>query len=127
MGHDVDHALFHQRAETDRGPAVIRENQEGAAVGYDPAVQRQAVHGRGHAVLADPVMDVRAGVITGLDHTLAVLGACVVGACQVGRAADELRHDRGQRLDYLLGGNPRCDLLPGLAGRFLEGVEGLLE
>ena len=65
VGHHVDHADAHQRGQTDRRAAVVGEDQEGAAVGDDAAVQRHAVHRRGHAVLAHAVMDVAAGVVVG--------------------------------------------------------------
>ena len=59
--HHMDDALAHQRGEPDRRPAVIGEDQEGAGIRNDAAVQRHAVHGRGHAVLAHAVMDEAAG------------------------------------------------------------------
>ena len=55
--HDMDDALAHQRGQPDRRPAIIGEHQEGAGIGDDAAMQRHAVHGRGHAVLAHAVMD----------------------------------------------------------------------
>jgi hypothetical protein len=58
-------------------------------------VQRHAVHGRRHAVLAHAVMDEAAGIVGGGEHRHA-LGAGVVGAGEVGGAADHLRHRRGQ-------------------------------
>ena len=59
--HDVDHALTHQRREPDRRAAIVGEDEEGAAIGHDAAMQGEAVHRRGHAVLAHAVMDVVAG------------------------------------------------------------------
>jgi hypothetical protein len=63
MREDVDHALLHQGGHADRVAAVVAEGQEGAAVGNQPAVQRHAVHQRGHAELAHTVAQVvaRAG------------------------------------------------------------------
>ena len=55
-----------QRAEADRRPAVVGKDQEGAAIGQDAAMLRHAVHRRGHAELADPVIDVAAAVIFGV-------------------------------------------------------------
>ena len=52
---DVDHALLHQRGHADRVAAVVAEGQEGAAVGDETAVQRDAVHDRRHAELAHAV------------------------------------------------------------------------
>ena len=62
-----------------------------------PPMQRHAVHRRGHAVLADAVMDEAAGVV-GRRHRLHRLGAGVVGAGEVGRAADHFRHRRDEAL-----------------------------
>ena len=58
-------------------------------------MQRHAVHGRRHAVLAHAVMDEAAGIIGGGEHRHA-LRPGVVGAGEVGRAADHFRHRRGQ-------------------------------
>ena len=59
----VDHALVHQRAETDGRARIIREHQESARIRDDAAMQRHAVHRRGHAMLADAVIDIAAGII----------------------------------------------------------------
>ena len=59
--HHMDDALAHQRGEPDRRPAIVGEHQERAGVGNDAAVQRHAVHGGRHAVLAHAVMDEAAG------------------------------------------------------------------
>jgi len=77
MGHDVDDLGLLQRRQADGGPAIIGEDQEGAAVGDHPPVQRHAVHRRRHAELADSVIDVAAGVIVGGQRLLA-LGPGVV-------------------------------------------------
>ena len=92
----VDDALAHQRGEPDRRAAVIGEHQERAGIGDDAAMQRHAVHRGGHAVLADAVVDEAAGEIGGR-HRLHRLGARVVGAGEIGRAADHFRHRRHQR------------------------------
>ena len=85
----MDDALAHQRRKPDRRPAVVREHQERAGVGDDAAVQRHAVHGRRHAVLAHAVVDEAAGEVGGRDR-LHRLGLGVVRAGEVGRAADHL-------------------------------------
>ena len=98
MGHDVDHLAL-QRAEADRRPAVVGKDQEGAAIRQDAAMLRHAVHRRGHAELADPVVDVAAAVVSGVERLLR-LGLGVVGPGEVGRAADRCRNrvvDRLQR------------------------------
>src|SRR5205823_7021183 len=78
---------------------IVGEHQEGGAVRGESAVQEDAVQGRGHAVLADAVMD---------EAALWRLGAkggrrlrlVVVGAGEVGRARQKLhRHRGGNDLD----------------------------
>ena len=68
VGHHMDDALAHQRGEPDRGPAIIGEHQKRAGIGNDAAVQRHAVHGRRHAVLAHAVMDEAAGIVRGAER-----------------------------------------------------------
>ncbi len=122
MGHHVDHPLAHQRRQADRGARVVGEDQEGAAIGDHPAMQRQAVHGRGHAVLADAVIDVAALAVVGVEGA-EVGGQRVVRAREVGRAADGL----GQRLvdhaQHHLGGFAGRHLGRLLGGLLLEGAD----
>ena len=101
VGADDDHPLLHERGEADRGPAVVGEDEEGAAVGDDAAVQRHPVHRRHHAVLADAVADVAPGVVAGV-HVLGGLGVGVVRVGEVGRAADHRGHGLGQHLERRL-------------------------
>ena len=108
--HHVDHALAHQRGEPDRRAAVVGEHQERAGVGDDAAMQRHAVHRRRHAVLADAVMDEGAGIV-GSRHRLHGLGARVVRAGEVGRAADHFRHRRGEHAERVFGCRARRDVL----------------
>ena len=99
VGHHVDDLRLLQRGQADRRPRIVGEDQEGAAVGDDATVQRHAVHRRGHAELADAVIDVAAAVIVGRKR-LQRLGFRVVRAGQVGRSADGRRDggiDRFQR------------------------------
>ena len=65
MGHDIDDPHAHQRRQPDRAARVVGENQERAAIGDQAAVQREAVHRRRHAVLADAPVDVAAGEVAG--------------------------------------------------------------
>ena len=67
VGHDENRPDLHEGREADGRAAVIREAQEGAAIGDQAAVQRDAVHGSGHAVLAHAVMHVSAVVFARLD------------------------------------------------------------
>ena len=107
--HHVDDALAHERREADRGPAVVGEDQERAAVGHDAAVQRHAVHGRRHGVLAHAVVDVVAAEVAGRDGGV-VLGARAVGAGEIGRAADQAGQRRDELLQHLLRGDAGGDL-----------------
>ncbi len=109
VGHDVDHPLPHQRREADRRAAIVGEDQEGAAIRHDPAVQREPIHGRRHAVLAHAVMDVVAGEVAGLDDAM-LFGQGANGAGEVGGAADETRDERQELLQHLLRGLPRRKL-----------------
>ncbi len=110
MGHDEDHALAHQRGKPDRRAAIVGEDEEAAAIGDEPAVQSDAVHRRRHAMLAHAIMDVAPGIVGRRDQRH-LPGLGVVGAGEVGGAPDELRHERGERFQHLLGG---------LAGRKLR-------
>ena len=100
---DVDDALLHQRGHADRVAAVVAEGEEGAAVRDQAAVQRDAVHDRGHAELAHAVVDVAAAPAFGVRRDAPSAskrsgGVCAgvgeVRAGQVGAAAEQL----GQRL-----------------------------
>ncbi len=89
MRHDIDHAGLLQRGQADRGAAIVGEHQEGAAIGDHPAMQRHAVHRRGHAEFADAVIDIASAAVVGGERTdTACLG--VVGLGQVGAAADRI-------------------------------------
>ena len=52
----------HQRRQAQRGAQVVGEDQEGAGIGDDAAMQRHAVHGGRHAMLAHAPVDEAAGV-----------------------------------------------------------------
>jgi hypothetical protein len=87
MRHDVDDTGLLERGKADGGAAIIGEDQEGAAIRDDAAMQRHAVHRRRHAELADAVIDVAAGIIVAGERLLR-LGLGVVGAGEIGRAAE---------------------------------------
>ena len=63
VGHDEERADAHQRGQPHRRPRIVGEAEEGAAIGDQPAMQRDAVERGGHAVLADAVMNVAAGIV----------------------------------------------------------------
>ena len=68
-----------------------------------------AVHRRPHPVLTHPEADVAAGEVSRLDVAL-VLGLGVVGRGQIGRAADQFRDRRHQRIEHIARGLPRREL-----------------
>ena len=72
-------------------------------------MQRHAVHGRGHAVLAHAVMHVVAGEVAGLDDGVQ-LGERAVRAGEIGGAADQPGNDRHELLQHLLRGLARGEL-----------------
>ena len=108
--HHMDDALAHQRGEPDRRPAIIGKHQEGARIGNDAAMQRHAVHGRRHAVLAHAVVNEAAGIVGGVQR-LHRLGARVVGAGEIGGTADHFRQRRRQGFERKFGSGARRDVL----------------
>ena len=110
MRHHEDGADVHHRREADGRAAVVREAQEGAAVGDQAAMQGDAVHRRRHAVLPHAVMHVGAVVLARPDLDLA-LGLRVVRRRQVGRAAQHLRDGVEQVVEHGAAGLPGRQLL----------------
>ena len=53
----------HEGCQAHRRAGIVGEAQEGAGIGDDAAMQRHAVHGCGHRMFADAVIDVAAGRI----------------------------------------------------------------
>uniref|UniRef100_A0A0N5A0Q4 Transcriptional regulator n=1 Tax=Parastrongyloides trichosuri TaxID=131310 RepID=A0A0N5A0Q4_PARTI len=129
MRQDVDRAHAHQRAQTDRRAAVVREHHEGPAVRDQAAVQGHAVHGGGHAELAHAVVQIAPGVVRRV-HDLRVLDEGVVRASQVRRAADQFGDGGEHRLQRLARGLARGhrgligDQLLQLGVQRLEGAGG---
>ena len=82
--HHVDDALTHQRAEADGGAGIVREDEEGAGIGHDAAMQRHAVHRGSHRMLADAPVDVAAAISIRRERRLRRRGARVVGAGEIG-------------------------------------------
>ena len=93
--HHEDRADLHHRRQADGRAAIVREAQERAAIGDQPAMQRDAVHRRRHAVLAHAVMHIGAVVFAGPDLDPA-LGLGVVRRRQIGRTAQQLRDGRNR-------------------------------
>ena len=100
----------HQSGETDRGPHVVAEDEEGRGIGLEPAVDRHPVGDASHGVLPDPKWDVPRRPITlrvaafGVDHGLG-------RGDQIGRAADEPGDLLGDLREQLARRRPRGHLL----------------
>ena len=111
---DVDDADAHQRGHADGVAAVVGEGQEGAAVGHEAAVQRDAVHHRGHAELAHAVVDVAPAVgraVVADAQRRRARGVGQVRAREVGRAAEHFRQRFGEGFERDLAGLARGDVL----------------
>ena len=65
MGQNPDDALAHQRSQAYGVLGVVGEDQKGAGVGNEAAVQRKAVHHGAHAEFAHPVEEVAAFAAAG--------------------------------------------------------------
>ena len=63
MREDIDRPQTHQRAKADRRARIIGEDEEGAAIGNEAAMQRDAVERRRHAEFADAEMNIAAGKV----------------------------------------------------------------
>ena len=60
MRHNIRNAGFLKRRQTNGSAAIIREDQERSAIRNNATMQRHAVHGRRHRMLAHAVMDIAA-------------------------------------------------------------------
>ena len=88
MRHYEYRADPHHRRQADCGSAIVGEAHERASVGDQTAMQRKAVHRRGHAMLAHAVVDIGTCVFAGCDLDLpSRLG--VVRGRKVRRAAQQ--------------------------------------
>ena len=110
MRHHINDALAHQCGQADRRTTIIGEDKECAAIGNGPAMKRDTVHRRCHAMLANTVMNIASGgTVTAIGILAADTG--VVRSGQVGRTADHRRAGRQDGLDGLLAGNTGGKLL----------------
>ena len=126
MRHHIDDALAHQGGQADRRAAVIGEDKEGAAIGNGPAMKRDAVHRRCHAVFADTVMHIASrGAVTAVGILAADAG--VVRSGQVGRSADQRRAGRQDGLDGLLASDAGGKLLRLRRQALLPGADSLVD
>ena len=123
---DVDDADAHQSGEADRRTAIVREDQEAAGIGDQTAVQRDTVHGSGHAVLAHAVVDVAAGEVRRRNRLgLARLG--VVRAGQVGRAAERFQENAVDDFKRVFRSLAGCRVRLGFGELLLVGRNGRVE
>ena len=107
---DEDRAQFHQRSHSQSIAAVVCERKECSAVGDESAVQSDTVHDGTHTELANTVVDV-ASEIGIRSHGLNTFPVSQVGACQVCRAAEQLRQMRCVSIQGHLTGFTGCDCL----------------
>ncbi len=112
---DERHRDLHQRRHPDRGPHVVAEDEERAAVGPGQAVQGDPVEDAAHAEFPDPEVQGPAvrvagellGLVLGRDERRLAGHRGVVAARQVGRTAPKLGQHRRERGQHLAGGRPR--------------------
>ncbi len=76
VGEDVDRRQPHQGGEPDRRAHVVREDQEGPAVGAEAPRQRQAIQDRAHGVLAHAEVEVAAAGGGGREERLPLRPGC---------------------------------------------------
>ena len=103
----MDHAKTHQRANPDRGAAIVCKHEERARVRNDAAVQRHAVHRRRHGMLAHAIVDV-ASVPALRRHRAGRARLGIVRAREVCRAADHFRHEMRDHFQRLTAPHARC-------------------
>src|SRR5882762_3475528 len=96
---DVDRPEVRQRGETNRGPHVVGEDQEGAAERNEAAMQCDSVQRGPHRMLAHSKVKVSARTAT--------LYFGVVRARQIGGSAYQLRKLRRDRIEYFAGRGTR--------------------
>src|SRR5258707_9952281 len=63
MRHHMDDAYLNDGGQPNRRTEIIREDEDRPRIGNESAMQGDAVHGRGHAVLAYAIMDEGSGII----------------------------------------------------------------
>ena len=104
----IDDRQPHDRGQADGGLHVVGEDQEGAAERPDPAVRRDPVETRGHAVLPHAPVELPPRRRRPERPTLLEGGAGA--AAQIGRAADQVGDRGGDRLEREAGGLPGGEL-----------------
>ena len=115
VGEDEDGGHAHEGGEADAGAHVVAEDEKGATVGNNAAVQGHAVEDGAHAVFTHAEAEVAAAVGDGLKVRAAADDRLVAGR-EVGAATDEI-------------GDDGCEGVEGIAagvagGRAASAVEG---
>jgi hypothetical protein len=65
VSHHIDDPNAHERREADRGPAIVGEAEERAAIGDDAAMEREPAHRGGHCMLAHAIVDISPTIVAG--------------------------------------------------------------
>jgi hypothetical protein len=106
VGEDEHDRQLHDRCHPHGGPDVVAEDEEGRPVDDQPAVRGHGVQGRSHGGLPHP--EVQVAPAPGPRRHVGVRREQGLGGrADVGRPADELGHDRGQRVQGLARRHPR--------------------
>src|SRR5262249_13213696 len=94
----------HQRSHAKCVAAVIGGCEEGTAAGNEATMERNAVHHGGHAAFTHAVVAVVTPALRARLPRARTRSRpqCQVGSGEIGRASDELRQSRRQRLDGVL-------------------------
>ena len=115
----VDHAEVPEGREPQRRLEVVEEHEEGGAVGPQ-ARERHPVAGRGHAVLANPEVEIAARVAA-VAEVARPRHERHRRRGEVGRAAQEPGHRAAERLDHLAARHPAGHAL-GVGGEAGDGL-----
>ena len=108
VGEHEDGLLPHQRRQAHGVAGVLHEHEEGGAVVDKAAVQGNAVHDGGHAEFTHAVIDiVAAGGVPADPLRAAPEGE--IGTGQIGGTAQQLRQQRAEGVEAVLGSLARGD------------------
>ena len=106
---DNFYRYMRQCSQADGRPAVIGKDKKCAAERNYAAMQGHTVHHRYHSMLAHPVVDIAAGIITCTQYG-SFFAFCIVAAGQVGRTSQKCGYNLLKGIDgiarRLAGGHP---------------------
>ena len=109
MRENVNVRQSRERREPNRGTTIIGEDKKGRTGCAENPVVAHAVHDRTHAVLPDSEMNVAAFRLV-TRKIASVLDVVQSRAVEIGAAADQKWHRRGQRLQNIAAGFARRNL-----------------